>query len=249
VEEITEGFAAARGLALPSQLRRMLRAQGRDLHAEFLRLLPSPPQPVSIQRWTPRRVGLMAGTAFLVFVLAAMFLSTTNNDSAVKTSLEIRSLGCTDLEPLWLQAQAVPSASLVPCVRYLPVGWSLANVAVNDGRSVITLNHDRAGAAALVVRLTATCQPTGAVPGPSATPSVRHSQQLQAPPGEFTATWYDQFPGGCVTSRLHLTSDPNGEFAAQAPQVLGFTSRAALQQALDRRSQGRLHLNPTPAPQ
>ncbi|MDF2739325.1 MAG: rane protein of unknown function, putative kinase domain, partial [Actinomycetia bacterium] len=29
VEEITEGFAAARGLALPSQLRRMLRAQGR----------------------------------------------------------------------------------------------------------------------------------------------------------------------------------------------------------------------------
>jgi hypothetical protein len=30
VEEITEGFAAARGLALPSQLRRMLRAQGRD---------------------------------------------------------------------------------------------------------------------------------------------------------------------------------------------------------------------------
>src|SRR4030095_1414855 len=34
VEEITEGFAAARGLALPSQLRRMLKAQGRDLHAE-----------------------------------------------------------------------------------------------------------------------------------------------------------------------------------------------------------------------
>src|SRR5215217_976294 len=30
VEEITEGFAAARGLALPSQLRRMMRAQGRD---------------------------------------------------------------------------------------------------------------------------------------------------------------------------------------------------------------------------
>ena len=36
-EEITEGFAAARGLALPSQLRRMLRERGRDLHAEFVR--------------------------------------------------------------------------------------------------------------------------------------------------------------------------------------------------------------------
>ena len=63
VEEITEGFAAARGLALPSQLRRMLRAQGRDLHAEFVRMLPTPPQPVSIQRWTWRRVGLMSATA------------------------------------------------------------------------------------------------------------------------------------------------------------------------------------------
>ena len=42
VEEITEGFAAARGLALPSQLRRMLREKGRDLHGEFVKLLPTP---------------------------------------------------------------------------------------------------------------------------------------------------------------------------------------------------------------
>src|SRR3954454_11442258 len=52
LEEITEGFAAARGLALPSQLRRMMRAQGRDLHAEFVKLLPRPPRPRSVQRWT-----------------------------------------------------------------------------------------------------------------------------------------------------------------------------------------------------
>jgi membrane-associated phospholipid phosphatase/tRNA A-37 threonylcarbamoyl transferase component Bud32 len=66
VEEITEGFAAARGLVLPSQLRRMLRAQGRDLHAEFIRLLPTPPQPISIQRWSLRRVGLWALVAVLL---------------------------------------------------------------------------------------------------------------------------------------------------------------------------------------
>jgi hypothetical protein len=132
----------------------------------------------------------------------------------------------------------------VPCVRYLPVGWSLAEVAVNDGRSVITLDHDRAGAAALVVRLTAACVPGGAAAGPSANTGVRHYQRIESRTGQFTATWYDQFPGGCVTSRLHLTSDPNGEFAAQAPQVLGFTSRAALQEALSQRSQGRLQLDP-----
>ena len=42
VEEITEGFAAARGFALPSQLRQMLREQGRDLHGEFLKAQPRP---------------------------------------------------------------------------------------------------------------------------------------------------------------------------------------------------------------
>jgi membrane-associated phospholipid phosphatase/tRNA A-37 threonylcarbamoyl transferase component Bud32 len=67
-EEIAEAFAATRGLTMPSQLRRMLRQQGRDLHGDFLRLLPYRLPPVSIQRWTWRRVGLTLVTllAFLV---------------------------------------------------------------------------------------------------------------------------------------------------------------------------------------
>jgi tRNA A-37 threonylcarbamoyl transferase component Bud32 len=244
VEEITEGFAAARGLALPSQLRHLLRAQGRNLHAEFVRLLPSPPQPIRVQRWSARRVGLWALILALVVLAATNSRVLFDNKEAVQTPLHINRLDCTDLEPLWLQAQAVPSASLVPCVRYLPVGWSVAEVAVNNGRSVLTLDHDRAGAAALVVRLTANCDPGGAAEGPSANTGVRHYQRIESPTGQFTATWYDQFPGGCVTSQLHLTNDPNGEFAGQAPQVLGFTTRAALQVALSQRSHGRLHLDP-----
>jgi hypothetical protein len=248
VEEITEGFAAARGLALPSQLRHLLRSQGRNLHAEFIRLLPTPPQPIRVQRWSARRVGLWALILALVVLAATNSKVLFNNKEAVQTPLHINRLDCTGLEPLWLQAQAVPTASQVPCVQYLPVGWSVAEVAVNNGRSVLTLNHDRAGAAALVVRLTAACDPSGAVQGPSAHPGVRHYQRIESPTGEFTATWYDQFPGGCVTSRLHLTTDPNGEFAGQAPQVLGFTTRAALQEALSRRSDGRLQLDPGEAP-
>jgi hypothetical protein len=58
VQEVTEAFAATRGLTMPSQLRRMLRAQGRDLHGEFLRLLPEPPTPIAIQRFSARRLGL-----------------------------------------------------------------------------------------------------------------------------------------------------------------------------------------------
>ena len=40
----------------------------------------------------------------------------------------------------------------------------------------------------------------------------------------------------------------SGEFAAQAPQVLGFTTRAALREALSQRSDGRLQLDPREAP-
>jgi tRNA A-37 threonylcarbamoyl transferase component Bud32 len=244
VQEITEGFAAARGLALPSQLRHLLRSQGRDLHAGFVRLLPSPPQPVSIQRWTMRRIGLWVLVVALLALFGSVIADSVTTNEAGKTPLQNTNLSCGDLEPLWIQAQAVPSASLVPCVRFLPVGWSVAMVTVNDGRSVLTLDHDRAGAGALVVRLTPACVPSGAVEGPSANTGVRHYQRIESRTGQFTATWYDQFPGGCVTSRLHLTSDPNGEFAAQAPQVLGFTTRTALAEALSQRSHGRLQLDP-----
>jgi hypothetical protein len=245
VEEITEGFAAARGLALPSQLRHMLRAESRDLHGEFTRLLPAPPQPVSIQRWSARRVGLWALIAGLVALVAVSLLpSALNNDLAVNTPLNRTEVACTDFEALWLMAQSVPSASQVPCVRSLPVGWEVGNVAVNDGRSTLTLNHDRAGDRALVMRLAAVCDPAGAVEGPSPVAGMRHFQRMESSTGEFVATWFDQFPGGCVTSRLHLTTDPNGEFAAQAPAVLGFTTREALRRALDERSGGRLQLDP-----
>jgi membrane-associated phospholipid phosphatase/tRNA A-37 threonylcarbamoyl transferase component Bud32 len=244
VEEITEGFAAARGLALPSQLRRMLRAQGRDLHAEFVRLLPTPPQPVSIQRWSWRRVGLMAATAVLLVLSIAAILSMPDNDAATQTALEITSLPCDDLEPLWLQAQAVPSASLVPCVRDLPVGWSLASVAVNDGRSVITLHHDRTGGEAMEARLTAGCDVAGVAEQPSGQPGVRRYQLVTRQGPVFQAVRFDVFPGGCVISRIRALPASQAEVVTAAPGILGFTSREELSQALERRSGGRLHLDP-----
>jgi membrane-associated phospholipid phosphatase/tRNA A-37 threonylcarbamoyl transferase component Bud32 len=60
-DEIAEAFAASRGLTMPSQLRRWMREQGRDLHAEFVHLLPERPMPISPQHWSMRRIGLLAG--------------------------------------------------------------------------------------------------------------------------------------------------------------------------------------------
>jgi hypothetical protein len=58
---------------MPTQLRRLIRQQGRDLHAEFLRLLPYRLPPVRIQRWSWRRVVLTVATLF-AGLLAFMIL-------------------------------------------------------------------------------------------------------------------------------------------------------------------------------
>ena len=145
VEEISEAFAAARGLALPSQLRRALRADARDIHGEFLRLLPERPRPIKVQRWTLRRVAVVLGAVVvLVVVLAANWAWLVSNDNT-RTPVHVEP-ACDAMEPMWLQAQAVQTAQLVPCVASLPVGWSFRVLTVNNGRSTITVDHDRAGA-------------------------------------------------------------------------------------------------------
>jgi tRNA A-37 threonylcarbamoyl transferase component Bud32 len=75
VEEISEAFAATRGITMPSQLRRMLRAHGRDLHAEFLQLLPQPPKPIAIQRFSPRRLGLILAVVIGTLLTVELVMS------------------------------------------------------------------------------------------------------------------------------------------------------------------------------
>jgi membrane-associated phospholipid phosphatase/tRNA A-37 threonylcarbamoyl transferase component Bud32 len=242
-DELGEAFAARQGRAMPAQVRELLRAHPRDLREEFLQLLPRRPRPFGLQRWTIRRVGLMMLMAALLGYAGWTVATSISNDVAVKTPLNISNLSCTHLEPLWLMAQAVPSASLVPCLDHLPVGWSVGSVAVNDGRSVVSLDHDRAGNAAVVLRLTATCDPGDAVEVYSQVPGVRRYERIEYPTGRFVARWYEQFRGGCVAYRLESAADTNGQFAAETALMFDFRTHAALGQALEQRSAGRLHLD------
>ena len=66
-DEIAEAFAATRGVASPSQLRAILKQDGRDLVTEFRALAPER-QPVAIQHWSLRRIAL----GLLVLALAVV---------------------------------------------------------------------------------------------------------------------------------------------------------------------------------
>src|SRR3954469_14931578 len=244
VEEITEGFAAARGLALPSQLRRLMRAQGRDLHGEFVALLPRPPRPVSIQRWTARRVGLLAG-ALVVVVLAGLVVFGGELDPLPRDGdVYVAALPRSDPEPLWLLAQSVPAASQVPCVRSLPAGWTLSHLTVTSDGSVLTFAHDRAGPAALVARFTAGCAPGRADEVGSAQPGVRRYERPDGGAAGTATVRFDVFAGGCLTSRLAAPLGRQPALAVEAARLLDPTSRASLEQVLQRPSDGRLSLDP-----
>lgn len=73
-DELAEAFAASRGVTLPSQLRRAVRADGRELLVRFRELAPRR-RPVAIQRWSLRRVGLTAGVVLVVFAVISIFVS------------------------------------------------------------------------------------------------------------------------------------------------------------------------------
>jgi hypothetical protein len=164
-----------------------------------------------------------------------------SNEVAVATPLNRTDVDCGHLEPLWLMAQSVPSASLIPCVQPMPVGWSVAEVAVNNGRSVITLDHDRGGKAAVVVRLTASCDLTGATEVASEQPGAR--RYLRDAPGSSATRAYT-FAGGCVTQRFSAAAPSGLRMSDMAATELGFITREELGQALSQRSHGRLQLDP-----
>ena len=59
-DEIAEAFAATRGIASPTQLRTVMKQDGRDLLAQFRALAPER-RPISLQRWGPRRILIVVG--------------------------------------------------------------------------------------------------------------------------------------------------------------------------------------------
>jgi membrane-associated phospholipid phosphatase/tRNA A-37 threonylcarbamoyl transferase component Bud32 len=245
VEEITEAFAATRGLAMPSQLRHMLREKGRDLHAEFLDLLPERPAPISIQRWSLRRVGLALLVLLGLLVVVPMMVSWAVQTDRVNTSLYTSDVGCEDQEALWLMAQAVPSARMVPCVQLVGEGWSLNDVKVGRGFASIVFDTDRPfRKAAVTIELAPACDLAGATEISSEQPEARRYILVDrdSRPQRVTRTYV--FQGGCVRERYVSVGDPQ-RLAADASSAIGFVTRDQLAVDLGRRSDGRLRLDPS----
>jgi len=132
-EELSEAFAATRGVASPTQLRNFMKRDGRDLLEQFRSLVPER-RPVTIQRWSFRRIGLILLTLLVVFAAGAFSLSLFFPSRG-----DVSTPSCETNRTMILMAQAVPTAEQLPCIRSLPFGWSLAGATIVRGRATFEL--------------------------------------------------------------------------------------------------------------
>jgi hypothetical protein len=200
--------------------------------------------PASHSWRTIRRVALWVSVLFGLFVVVQSRSMFTLDDTSTG-DLRVRTLSCRDRSPLWLTAQSVPTASLLPCVLTLPAGWRLTGVTAERGSSTYRFGNDRAGDSSLRATLAASCRLEGATEVDAPDSRIRRFQRVPSGTG-FETSWQDALPGGCLHVRLRSGSadaDVNAQVAGEAPLILGFVSRSDLARALSDRSNGRLQLD------
>jgi hypothetical protein len=129
-----------------------------------------------------------------------------------------------------LAAQAVPTATLLPCAATYPAGWTFDGSEVRSGRATFWLDNDRAGIRAVEVDLTRSCDVAGAVqvaPGPDEAGTRRFEQPMTLRPA-YQANRYYLFEGGCVTYRFRFQPGAATTLALEVDEALSFRPRAAL---------------------
>ena len=194
-DDLAEAFAATRGVASPTQLRQHLKDDGRDLLAEFRAMAPDR-RPIAVQRWSIRRVVLILAT------LAVMLLSAlTGVALLVPTRGTVTTPVCGTGQAMRLMAQALPTATRLPCVSTLPYGWGVGSAETVAGQATFTVGVSD-GFDPVTVSLTTFC------PDP-----VAGTEQIP-------------IDGGCVTYRSTVTGPFVASFAPNGG--LEFKSRADL---------------------
>ena len=202
-EELAEAFAATRGVASPSQLRASMKADGRGLLEKFRELAPAR-KPIGIQRWSVRRVLLIVATVLLLFLTVLMGVALF-----IPSRGEVGNAICGIGRTMQLMAQAVPTATQVPCIDDLPLGWGTEQASVVKDRASFTVGIGSDLVNPVIVTLVATC-PT--------------DPSLQTIPVE----------GGCVTYEVPPGTEPGSVPSFDDGGGLRLMQRSELVAAVER---------------
>jgi hypothetical protein len=137
--------------------------------------------------------------------------------------------GCQSRKSIFvLIAQAVPSATLIPCTEGYPEGWTFGGSKTSSGAFRFFLDSDRAGLHAVEVTLMRSCDRGRAVevlPAPDEVGTRRFEEPIELPPN-FRANRYYTFPGGCIEVRYRFAGTADPALVLEADQILGFAERS-----------------------
>jgi len=143
-----------------------------------------------------------------------------------------------------LMAQSVPTASWVPCLEGMPVGWHFADLEASSDSAAFWLDSDRHGLHAIEVRLTESCDTTGASEVPSDRLEMRRLERVTEVSPRFVGRRFYLFEGGCITVLFSIAGADRSEPLAVATQGLGTVRRDELRELVHEESEGRLELDP-----
>jgi membrane-associated phospholipid phosphatase/tRNA A-37 threonylcarbamoyl transferase component Bud32 len=230
-DEIAEAFAAARGVASPTQLRSVLKQDGRDLLAQFRTLAP-PRKPIALQRWSLYRVALAAG------LLVGTFIALSETSQLIRPAHDLPVSGTptcgTDSHLLILMSQAVPASASVPCVASLPAGWRTDGARVRRGEARFWLSSDVAGEQAVEVTLQPPerCDVRDASSVMNDEPDARQYERIERLAPGLRTTRYYLVEGGCVTYRFDFAPEAAASLVFQVDEALALTPRRDLVDAV-----------------
>jgi membrane-associated phospholipid phosphatase/tRNA A-37 threonylcarbamoyl transferase component Bud32 len=144
-DDVAEAMAATCSITVPSQLHAAIAADGRRLVDELRALAPARPR-ITIQRWTARRVWLLAATLLggmaATYLVWSIIFGHDSRDVAPPT--------CGSATEL-LVAQSVPSAVVVPCLRSDAGALEVITAEIEAGRTAFTLATIKHGVVTVTV--------------------------------------------------------------------------------------------------
>jgi hypothetical protein len=135
-----------------------------------------------------------------------------------------------DDRTLILMAQAVPTATKLPCITAIPAGWTFGGSLVEADLARMWLDSDLGGLHAVQVDLVERCDTSDAVEVPPG-PGEGGTQVFQLPvslPPRFVATRFVVFPGGCLRTEYRFATDAPASLAIEADTAIGLIARSAV---------------------
>ncbi len=135
-----------------------------------------------------------------------------------------------DDRTLILIAQAVPSATKLPCITAIPAGWTFGGALVEADLARMWLDSDLGGLHAVQIDLVQRCETAGAVevpPGPGEGGTKVFQLPVSLPP-LYVATRFVVFPGGCLRTEYRFVADAPASLAIEADAAIDLIARSAV---------------------